>query len=220
MEGIQYVLPSNAKPFQKGVATAISYRLEIPLAEEMDPYTASAENLPYLAAHHSVDYWYDDWPESRKREIIAHYAGKHQTFTAEFLPELKGTKSGVPRYLYYADGEVIAKVTYPSKVVLGRSIIGRAPFNHPPFKARFLVKVETFKDPRAAVVGRAVLGRSVIKTPSREKLNRARAAMNTARAPHAEYTVSFAHKRIITIDDNIDIDGGFALGQYIDRTRL
>lgn len=220
MSDVRALLPSSSDVADSALAEGVADTLPVPLDVEMNPYTASLANLPYLAAHHSVDYWYDDWPEERKREIIAHYSGRSTTYPGEVLPELKGTRLGTERYLAYADGELLDTVAYPQRVVLGRSVIRRAPIGHPPFMARHLVKVETQKPARAAVIGRGVFGRSPVKTPSREKIERARLAMKTAMAPHSEYRVSFAHMRIISIDDNIDIDGGFEIGQYVDRTRL
>jgi P2-related tail formation protein len=210
----------NSDVFEEAAATAMSDDLSVPLVAEMGPYTASAKNLPYLAGHHSVDFWFDDWAESRKREIIAQYSGQSTTYPGESLPSLKGTATATIRYLEFADAVILDKVSYPQRVVLGRSIIRRAPIGHPAYAARHLVKVETTKPPRAAVCGRGVIARSPVKTPSRTLIERTRLAMKTAKVPGTEYRVDWAHKRVINIDDQISIDGGFKLGQYIDRTRL
>jgi phage tail P2-like protein len=220
MSDLTELLPGNSGTFEKALAKTIIATLPVPLDLEMNPYSASERNLPYLAEHHGVDYWYDDWDESRKRQMIAHCSGRRSGFEGEFIQELKGTRLGTIRYLEYANGTLLDTISYPQRVVLGRSVIRKAPIGHPAFAARHLVKVPTTKPPRAAVLGRGVLGRSPVKTPDRTPLERARIAMRTAKAPHTEYRVDWAHKRIINIDDQIDIDAGFHLGDYVDRTRL
>ncbi|WP_306147244.1 MULTISPECIES: phage tail protein I [unclassified Roseibium] len=220
MEDFLEILPDSTAPAERALAKAVGDDLPVPLAEQMNAYTADAANLPHLAAHVSVDYWYDDWPEQRKREVVAHYGGYYASHTGEWLSELKGTRIGTIRFLAHADGLLLDTISYPQKVVLGRSLIRRAPIGHPPFAARHLVKVLTSKPPRAAVCGRGVIARSPVKTPDYTPIERTRIAMKTAKAPHSEYRVDWAHKRVIRIDDQISIDGGFKLGQYIDRTRL
>jgi P2-related tail formation protein len=214
------ILPGSTAPAERAVAKALGDDLPVPLAEQMNAYAADEANLPHLAAHSSVDFWFDDWSQRRKRDVIAHYGGYHTTHTGEWLSELKGTRLGTIRFLAHADGLLLFTISYPQKVVLGRSIIRRAPIGHPAFAARHLVKVETAKPARAAVCGRGVVARSPVKTPDYTLIERSRLAMKTAKAPHTEYRVDWAHKRIINIDDQIDIDAGFSLGDYVDRTRL
>jgi P2-related tail formation protein len=220
MSDVTQVLPPSAETFEISAGTAMSDTLPVPLDVETNPYAASLANLPYLAASASVDFWYDDWSEQRKRDVIAHYSGIYTAHTGEWLSELKGTRLGTIRYLAHADGTLLYTISYPQKVVLGRSIIRRAPIGHPAFAARHLVKVETTKPARAAVCGRGVVARSPVKTPDYTLIERSRLAMKAAKAPHTEYRVDWAHKRIITIDDQIDIDAGFSLGDYVDRIRL
>jgi P2-related tail formation protein len=220
MSDVTQVLPPSAETFEISAGTAMSDTLPVPLDAETNPYTASLANLPYLAANASVDFWYDDWSEQRKRDVIAHYSGIYTAHTAEWLSELKGTRLGTIRFLAHADAILLDTVSYPQKVALGRSVIRKAPIGHPAFAARHLVKVLTTKPPRALVLGRGVVARSPVKTPDYTLIERTRIAMATAKAEHTEYRVDWAHKRIINIDDQIDIDGGFRLGDYVDRTRL
>lgn len=212
--------PHENSPFKRALMAGMSDVLPVPLAEQMDPYRTDAKNLPHLAAHHSVDLWFDDWPEERKREVIAQYSGESVIYPGERLPELKGTREGTRRYLELVDATLVDVVAYPQHVVLGRTVMRQLPIGHPPFMARHLVKVDIREPEDAFVLGRSVIGRSVIKTHSREQIERAMKAMCIAKAPETEYRVSFAHKRMITIDDNIDIDGGYVLGQYVTRGRL
>ena len=220
MTDVKALLPSSSGPFERALAAGMSDALPVPYAELMDPYLTRADLLPWLAAHYSLDLWFDDWPEARKREAIAQAAGRSTIHPAVEIASLKSTRTGTHRYLALVDGTVIDIVSHPQRVVLGRTAWRRAPVGHPAFKARHLVKVETFKQPRAWVLGRTPLGKTIAKASNREPLERAMKAMRAAKGADTEYRVDFGHRRMITIDDNIDIDAGFQLAAYVDRTRL
>lgn len=215
------LLPSHSTdPYEYALAAGLTDVLSIPYATLMDPYQTRAELLPWLAAHYSVDLWFDDWPEARKREAVAQAAGVSTLFPASPIGELKGTRSGTSRFLALVNGTILDVVSHPQRVILNRTSWRRAPVGHPAFAARHLVKVTTARPPRSWVAGRGVLGRARVKTHSREEIERCMKAMRVAKAETSEYRVDFAHKRMISINDNIDIDGGFSLGEYVDRVRL
>ena len=205
------LLPPNRSVVEEGLVEGLTDTLPIPYSQILDPQTAPVEFLPWLAVHESVDLWYADWPEARKRQMISQSID---------LARLKGLRSGVVSYLAYVEGTLIDTISYPANFVFGRAVIGRSPIGHPPFLARYLVKIETTKPARAFTMGRAVLGRSPIKTHSRERLNRGRRAMTVAKTPETEYRVDFAHMRKIRIGDSIPLDGTHQIDSYISRTRL
>ena len=205
------LLPSNATAFEKAVAAGMTDVLPVPFRQILDPATAPERFLPFLAAHRSVDLWFADWPIERKRQMIA---------DAVKLARLKGTRAGTLAFLEFVDAELLHIISHPERFVIGRSLIERTPIGHRPFSARHLIKVETKVPPRAFVIGRAVIGRSRLKTPSREPFSRVLAALRVAKAPETEYRVDFAHKRQWRLEDNVPLSAELPLGFYLDRTRL
>lgn len=194
--------------------------LPTPMAEAMNPYEAPAEFLPWLAAHHSVDLWYDDWPAERKREIIAQYAGLSTIYPGESLPELKGTFEGLKRYLWFVGAEVIDRIAYPARFVIGLSALGITPLAHPPFKGRYLVKVTLEKPVNAFVIGKSPIGLAALRPPSLEPIKRAKAAAMVAKAPEVEYRVSFTHRRRIRFGDRIPFGDDVKFGAFVPRSTL
>src|SRR5690606_2888010 len=155
--------------------------------------------------------WFDDWSEARKRQMVTE---------APELASLKGTHTGVVRYLGYVDAEVIDTVAYPARFVFGRSSPTFTPINHPPFKARYLVKVTLKKPFNAFVLGRSALGKAALRTVDLEPIRRAKLAMTIAKAPEAEYLVSFAWRRGATFGDAIPFGDAPPFGAFIDRATL
>lgn len=205
------LLDPEAQAFERVLARAMSDDLPVPIADIMNPATTPAEFLPFLAAHESVDLWFDDWPEARKRQMVAE---------ALELAGLKGTHTGVVRYLGYVDAEVIDTVAYPARFVFGRSSPTFTPINHPPFKARYLVKVLLERPFNAFEIGRSALGFAAARTVDLEPIRRAKLAMSIAKAPEAEYLVSFAWRRAATFGDAILFDDAAPFGAFIDRATL
>lgn len=221
MTSLEKILPQhNPAPWEQAAAEAMHDELPTDLAAAMNPYTTPAENLFHLAGHHSVDLWYEDWPEARKREIIAQYAGVSTLYPGTPLSELKGTHEAAVRFLEFVDAEVIAHIAYPARFVLGRSALGITPLNHPPFKARYLVKVALVKPLNAFVLGRSALGMGALRPIDREPILRAKRALIVSKAPETEYTVSFAWRRPATFADNIAMDGTLPFSGFINRTTL
>ena len=177
----------------------------------MDAAQTPAAFLPFLAAHESVDLWFDDWSETRKRQMVA---------DAHSLAPLKGTRDGAEAFLQYVDAELVDAVAYPAPFVMGRARIGRTPIAQPAFVAHYLLKIITYAPPRAFRMGGAALGRARLRTPSREPFNRALAALRIAKAPETEIRVDFAFVRRMTLADAIPLDGSHKLGDFVERTKL
>lgn len=110
-----HILPSTETPFNKALA-ALSTRLEAinaPIREIWDPWTCPPEFLKFLAHAYSVDLWVDEWPEIRKRRIIA---------DAVRLARVKGTLDGVHSYLDYVDATAAEVLVPPMRVFSGPSL--------------------------------------------------------------------------------------------------
>lgn len=220
MSDLQSILPTECGPFERALAAAMSDDLPVPYAQLMDPYQTPVAWLPWLAGHHSVDLWYDDWSEARKREIIAQYAGVSILYPGEVLPELKGTHAGALRFLSFVDAEVIDRVSYPARFVAGRAALGITPLNHPAFKARWLVKVMLEKPVNAFVLGRSAAGLGALRTVDPTPIHRAKNALRVAKAPETEYLVSFAWRRRVTFGDRPSFGDDLPFSGFVDRQTL
>jgi len=212
MTTVPELLPARSTTaFERALGAAMSDVLPIPMRESLDPATAPARFLPFLAAHESVDLWFDDWPEERKRSMIA---------DAVRLAALKGTRAAAAAFLAYVDTAIVHKRSYPSRAPVGRIAAGVTPINHPDFTARFLLKTGLRARKRSVLVGRTAIGRACLRTIDREPLRRARRALVASKAPATAYSATFAHRVPITLDDGLDLDAGLPLGAFQDRTHL
>lgn len=200
------ILPPTSTPLERSLARALVDQLPVPLRQIVNPATAPAGWLPWLAAHESVDLWFQDWSESRKRLMVQ---------MAPTLAWLKGTPEGVTKFLEFVDAKIERVIAYPQRFIFGQARIAVTPIGHQPFVARYLVRVETRTPPRAMVFGRSKLGRCFIKTPTREPFKRVHVAMRAAKAPETQYRTSFAYMRPLTLDDNPSLDGQFTLDDYV-----
>ncbi|MBP0440691.1 phage tail protein I [Tianweitania sediminis] len=205
------ILPSNSGPFERALALGLSDDLAVPFAEILDPATTPARFKPQLAAHESVDLWYDDWSDDRQRAMIAE---------APALAKIKGTHEAAVRFLGYVDAEVIDRRAYPARFVLGLSSPTFTPLNHPAFKARYLVKVHLKKPLNAFVLGRSALAQGALRTVDLEPIRRAKFALQVSKAPETEYLVTFAWRRPATFGDAIPLGDDLPFGGYVDRTTL
>lgn len=205
------ILPPNVTAFERSVAEGMTDTLPVPFREIMSPADTPLAFLPFLAAHESVDLWFADWSEERKRTMVEE---------AISLARKKGTRAGAIRFLSYVDGTLVDAISYPAPFVMGRGRVGRTPVGHPPFVARYLVKVVIFKRPRHFVMGRSFIGSGRLHTADRTKILRAMAALRAAKAPETEVRADFAHFRQPTLDDGIALDPGYALGAYAPRSKL
>jgi phage tail-like protein len=100
-------------PTASAVETALSlvsaeHRELIPwddLPKVFDPAQCPARLLPWLATVFSVDVWFDEWSEQRKRDVIANSIRLHR---------LKGTLAGIEEYAALVDARIVEAVTPPS----------------------------------------------------------------------------------------------------------
>lgn len=212
--------PDSADVQERIMSKVLSYDLDVPYEILMDPYRTPARFLPFLAFHYGADLWIPSWTEAQQREAVAQFAGRSTTYPGEKLAGLKTTREGVRRYLALVGAELIDTMSYPQRVVVGRTVKRRMPIGHPPFLNRHLVRIRIKKPKNAFVLGRSFLGRSPLKTASREPIKNCLKALRAAKNGATQGRVDFGHQRIITIDDNIDIDDGIRLGQFVDRKRL
>ncbi|MCF1502906.1 phage tail protein I [Afifella sp. H1R] len=205
------LLPPNAGAFEKALAEAMTDALPVPIREIMDPATTPTAFLPFLAGHRSVDLWFDDWPEARKRAMI------DEAFR---LAAIVGTKAAAPAFLAYVDAEIVHKVTHPARFVIGRSPLGLQPIGHKPFTTHYLIKVPLAKPAAAFVTGRTSLGRGATRTVDRTPLDRVNRALVVSKSAATAYSANFGWRRPITLDDGWDLDDPIYFDQYRDRTRL
>ncbi|HAU78605.1 MAG TPA: phage tail protein I [Agrobacterium sp.] len=209
-----------SEAFEKALIAGMTDDLPIPYDVIMDPYRTPVRFLPWLAAHHSVDLWYDDWSEERKREMIAQCAGLSTDYPASPLAALKGTLVGLKRYLAFVDADIIDRIAHPARFTFGRAVIGRTPIAHQPFTAHYLVHVTLRAPKNHFQIGRSAFGRAALTSVDLEPIRRARRAMVTAKTPDTLYTVTFAWRRPITLQDAVMIDGGTSPGGYRQRQYL
>ena len=228
------LLPSNAGAAERAWAAASHAPLPVPIRDIMDPNRTPVRFLPWLAAHRGVDLWFEDWSTARKRQMVAE---------APRLAALKGTVAAPGAYLAYVDGEVVDRVSYPTRFIMGRAIIGRTPIGHGPHLARVLARVRVASPRRGFCVGRAVIGRSRLLGVDTEPYRRALAALRIAKAAHVQMRVSFEHMRRLdmgdapmldnvfeldssepgpgnTLDDGARLDGVWTLNDFVPRKRL
>ncbi|MBF0195461.1 MAG: phage tail protein I [Magnetococcales bacterium] len=67
------LLPANASELERDleqVAARID-EIPVPIKHLWNPHTCPIELLPWLAWALSIDFWHEQWPEERKRQVIA-----------------------------------------------------------------------------------------------------------------------------------------------------
>ena len=105
------VLPPNATPFERAFDAVSADRwnaLDVEVVQRFsDPWNCPAHMLNFLAYERSVDIWDVEWPEDKKRSVIASAPANHRK---------KGTLGGVRRYVEIAGGEIVQTVTPPEGV--------------------------------------------------------------------------------------------------------
>lgn len=211
MSGLPDYLPKNATLFERSLTRNVNDEIAVAIRDVVDPLRAPLSFIPFLAAHESVDLWYDDWSEARKRQMIA---------KAPVLAKLKGTREGSIKFMEFVDAELLDTISYPARFIFGKAVIGRTPIGHQPWVARYLVKIETSKAPRSFVIGRSAFGNQRIKTPSREPFKRAMAALRASKAPETQYRIDFGHKRPLVLTDQPLLSDGLPLGGFVARNKF
>ena len=218
MGDVKTMLPQNAGALEKAMAAGMSDDLPIPFAALMNPYTTRADLLPWLGFQASLDLWFDDWPEARKREAVAQAAGVSTLYEGE-LAALKTTRGGAVRYLALVDADLVDAISYPALAVCGEAVCGSAVIDHPAHLATYLVKVEV-ADPRAAYVGSAFASAAVAGEIDSEPYDRCLVALRAAKAAHTEILVDFQNARVLTAGDAVTAGAGYLAGQYLERVKL
>lgn len=202
------LLPSNATAFERALAVALQDLLPVPLRSMVSASETASAFVPFLAAHESVDLWFDDWSEARKRAMIDEALG---------LAGLKGTRPGLRGYLTYVDAELISAVAHPRRFVAGLSAVGVQPLQFPIFTARYLIKVGLRRHIRGCVASRGALGKHAAVPVNLEPIRRAKIAAAVSKGPGTQYTATFAHRRRPRFDE---MQFGMGFDEFIDRTSL
>lgn len=205
------LLPRDAGTFEKAVGLAVTDTLPVPIRQIVDPAQTPSAFLPFLAQNESVDLWFEDWTDDRKRAMIAE---------AVSLASRKGLRIGAVRFLSYVDATLVDARAYPAPFIFGKALIGRTPIALPAFRAHYLVRVDTTLEPGSFVIGRGVIGRNAIKFQSRDKFERALTALRVAKSPETEIRVDFGFMRPLQLGDGPLLDSGVLLGSYITRTKI
>lgn len=211
MISAEKLLPSNATPLERAMAEVLSSPVDAEVRDFVRALTTPGRWLPFLAGHESVDLWFEDWSDTRKRQMIA---------DATALASIKGTRAALPRFLAYVDAEIVDRVSHPRRFIIGRGAIGVDPIGHKAFVAHLLVRVPLKKPRGAFVVGFSSIGRDGLVPPDLRPLERVRRAAVVAKAPETLVTINHAHRRHITLDEGFPLDGTFALGNLTNRKRL
>jgi P2-related tail formation protein len=213
MSAVGQVLPDTPEVFEEAVAAALSADLPVPFAVLMDPAETRPDMLPWLAAHESVDLWYSDWSEERKRLMIA---------DAPALAKLVGTRAAAERFLDYVDAVIIHKVSYPAPFVIGKTHLGdRVTIHQDHHKAYYLILISPRVEPDHFVIGQSRVDQVIrVRDVDYEPMRRVKAALRAAKAPDTEYAVDFGWKRKVTFADAWPLGTPRPLDLYIERTRL
>ncbi|WP_099864733.1 phage tail protein I [Pararhizobium haloflavum] len=204
------LLPQNAQSYEKALAFAATDTLPVPLAEILDPDTCPVEWLPFLAAHESVDLWYEDWPVERKRQMIR---------DSLMLSSIRGTRAAAEPYLAYVDAELVDRISHPTRFVIGWTPIrDQMRVHHPHHTAHFLVKTSPIVAPDHFIIGRSPVDQPItVRDVDTTPLTRARTALAKSKSPETFYSVDFGWQRPITFDE-ASFGGRFDI--YTNRTRL
>ncbi len=205
------LLQSAAGPMLRALAAAFTDDLPVPIRQIMDPATAPAAFLPFIAAHRSVDLWFDDWPEARKRLMVAE---------AVKLAALKGTRAAAAAFLPFVDAQILDRLSYPQRFVLGFGALGVTPIDHKPFTTHFLIKVPLRAPVTPIVLGQTGLGEGALQEVDLEPIQRVNRALVVSKAPETLLSADFAHRRPLTFGDRPKLDGTHRLGGWVDRATL
>lgn len=214
------LLPRNATDIERALADVLSRQPSVPLRDQRDPYLAPAATLPWLAAHHGVRLWFDDWSDARKRDMIAHHAGVHSDYPGERLGEMVGTRLGLRRYLDYVDASILHALAYPAPFVVGDHSVGSRRVNQGPFSADYLVLVTLTEDAQSLAVAASAVGDAALVPPSSEPVDRALAAARAAKSAATVVGCYFDTRRALTSGDVPSTADAPTTGQFKDRLEL
>ncbi|WP_246726779.1 phage tail protein I [Antarcticirhabdus aurantiaca] len=202
------LVPEESGLVALALAFAMSDELPVPIRQIMDPATTPAAFLPFLAAHRSVDLWFDDWPEARKRLMVAE---------AVKLAALKGTRAAAAAFLPFVDAEILDRISYPQRFVLGFGALGVTPIDHKPFTTHFLIKVPLRAPVAPIVLGQTGLGDGALQEVDLDPIRRVNRALVVSKSPETLLSADFAHRRPLTFGDRPKLDGTHRVGGWVDR---
>lgn len=106
---MDHILAPNATVYERTLASQVDRLLSLDtdrLRRLWDPYRCHIDDLPYLAWSFSVDLWDTEWPEAKKRKVVADAVAHHR---------LKGTKAGVATYLDLVDCNLEDLIVPPAR---------------------------------------------------------------------------------------------------------
>lgn len=199
----------NKLPWEAAAAAGLSDALPVNLvAMSVNPAIAPARFLPWLAAGRGARLWFNDWSLARKRQMASE---------APELAALVGTRAGIERMLAFVDAELLDVIAYPTRFVMGRAVVSRTPIGHGAHLARYLIRVRTFAPRNALILGRTLIGRRALRTPSTRAFDRVHAALRAAKAPECEIRLTFQHMRPLSADDGVAVDQNPRVGQWLAR---
>lgn len=105
--------PINATRWERAQETASGERWPLVdvdiIRRYQDPWTCPEHLLNFLAFELSVDIWNKEWPDAKKRYVIANSIRLHR---------LKGTKQGIAEHIGIADAELKRAIVPPAKTFL------------------------------------------------------------------------------------------------------
>lgn len=106
---MEHILPSNASDYERVLASQVNQLLEHDtdrIKNLWNPWKAHIDDLPYLAWAMSVDLWDQDWPDLKKRSVVAHALELHR---------LKGTEEGIRRHIATVDSSLLRTIAPPAR---------------------------------------------------------------------------------------------------------
>ena len=193
----RHLLPANATPLEKALATA-SERVDAipaPIDTLWDPARCPGPLLPWLAWALSVDIWCERWPEAKKRLVCAESITLHR---------LKGTLEGIRRHVALTDARILKAILPPAKLFAGRrrTLAERQAFldRHPQ------LRIYPYRD-RAPAAGRSFAGRTVL---GRMRPLRSRAAERYGRNAFLYEPTDGSETKLRRLESTQVIDSGVA----------
>jgi len=115
MSIFETILPNNATAFEKSLEQAANFP-NLPIHELSDlvnPWKIDVRYLPWLAYRFAIEIWQDNWPEEKKRSVIAR---------ALELQRIKGTAKGLREYVKLADATVKQIIVPPQHFWVGKGL--------------------------------------------------------------------------------------------------
>jgi len=103
------ILAPNATVYERTLAQHVDRLLALDtdrLRRLWDPFRCHIDDLPYLAWALSVDIWDTEWPEAKKRRVVADAVSHHR---------IKGTKAGMATYLELVDSKLENLIVPPAR---------------------------------------------------------------------------------------------------------